>query len=73
MRAVLGELRCLPPTCGKRTAEEPLEHFLNDRVFAGKDGSTLVPEQADVDGFAKFMQRYEAGLGIETTAVNAMN
>ncbi len=56
----------------RRAADESLETFLERRVFAGKDGSTITPQQADVDGFAAFMERFKAGLVIEATAGDAM-
>jgi sugar (pentulose or hexulose) kinase len=51
---------------------EPLEAYLSDKVFAGEKGSTIVPDQRDVDGFAVFMARYKKGLVIERAAVDAM-
>jgi sugar (pentulose or hexulose) kinase len=48
---------------------EPLEAYLTDRVFAGQAGTTIAPDQADVDGFAAFMERYKKGLDIERAAV----
>ena len=52
-----------------RAANESLEAYLSDRVFAGEKGSTVPPDQQDVDGFAAFMERYKQGLGIERAAV----
>ena len=51
--------------------DEPLEAYLNEKVFAGEDATTLAPEPTDVAGFAAFMERYENGLVIEKTAVSA--
>jgi len=51
---------------------EPLEAYLSEKVFAGKAGSTIAPDQADVDGFAAFMERYKKGLIIERTAVDSL-
>lgn len=55
-----------------RTAHEPLEAYLADKVFTEATGSTIAPEQADVAGFAMFMARYKKGLVIEETAVAAL-
>ena len=55
-----------------KSNNEPLEAYLSDKVFAGEMGSTIAPEQADVDGFAAFMARYKKGLVIERAAVDAM-
>jgi sugar (pentulose or hexulose) kinase len=51
---------------------EPLEAYLFNRVFAGENGTTIAPEQKDVDGFSVFMERYKKGLAIERTAVDAL-
>lgn len=48
---------------------EPLETYLSNKVFAGEKGSTIAPDQADVSGFAAFMERYKKGLVIERAAV----
>jgi sugar (pentulose or hexulose) kinase len=55
-----------------KAPNEPLEAYLSDKVFAGEKGSTIAPEQADVDGFAAFMARYKKGIIIERAAVDAM-
>jgi sugar (pentulose or hexulose) kinase len=55
----------------KRT-NEPLEAYLSDKVFAGEKGSTVAPDQADVSGFAAFMERYKKGLPIERAAVDGL-
>lgn len=55
-----------------KAENEPLEAYLSSKVFAGEVGTTLAPEQADVDGFTAFMARYKAGLVIERTAVTAL-
>jgi sugar (pentulose or hexulose) kinase len=55
-----------------KAENEPLEAYLSDKVFAGESGSTIAPDQADVDGFTTFMERYKKGLVIERTAVDAL-
>jgi len=55
-----------------KAEDEPLEAYLSNKVFAGENGTTIVPDQADVDGFRVFMERYKKGLVIERTAVNAL-
>jgi sugar (pentulose or hexulose) kinase len=55
-----------------RAANEPLEAYLADRVFAGEKGTTIAPDQRDVDGFMAFMERYKKGLVIERAAVRAL-
>ena len=53
----------------QRSAGETLEHFLVEKVFAGKAGAEEKPDAKDVAGFAKFMERYTSGLAIERAAV----
>jgi sugar (pentulose or hexulose) kinase len=52
-----------------KSANQPLEAYLSDKVFAGEKGTTLAPDPRDVDGFATFMARYKKGLVIERAAV----
>ena len=51
---------------------EALGDYLNQKVFAGQQGTTVNPDPEDVAGFAAFMQRYHAGLPIEQKAVEAL-
>jgi hypothetical protein len=51
---------------------EPLEAYLSDKVFAGGKSKTIAPDPKDVNGFAAFMERYEAGIAIERAAVDAL-
>ena len=51
---------------------ESLEAYLNDRVFAGAKGTTLQPEQADVEGFNTYIERYKKLLQVEKTAVEVI-
>ena len=55
-----------------KETNEPLEAYLTNKVFAGEHGTTIVPDQRDVDGFAAFMARYKKGLVIERAAVNGL-
>ncbi len=55
-----------------KTPGQTLERFLAETVFAGEAGSTIAPDPADVAGFAAFMNRYKAGLGIERAAVEGL-
>ena len=50
---------------------ETLDEFLDNRVFAGNEGSTLDPKPEGVEGFNKFMDRYLKGLPIERAAVES--
>jgi sugar (pentulose or hexulose) kinase len=51
---------------------EALEDYLSVKVFAGENGTTIAPDQKDVDGFAAFMERYKKGLVIERAAVDGL-
>ena len=51
-----------------RTADETLEDYLENRVFAGQTGTTISPDAGDQAGFQAFMERYKAGLRVEQTA-----
>ena len=53
----------------KKADGETLEDYLNKYVFSGVSGSTLEPEQADVDGFNAYIEQYKALLDVERTAV----
>jgi sugar (pentulose or hexulose) kinase len=49
-----------------------LEDFLNQKVFAGKQGSSIAPDPKDITGFNEFMERYIQGLPIERAAVKQL-
>ena len=51
--------------------DEPLEKFLENKVFAGNEGSTLQPDPAGVEGYNAFIDRYTRGLVIERAAVDS--
>jgi sugar (pentulose or hexulose) kinase len=55
-----------------KSANEPLEAYLSDKVFAGEKGLTIAPDPKDVDGFTMFMERYKKGLVIERAAVEGL-
>jgi len=55
-----------------KSVNEPLEAYLSNKVFAGENGTTMAPDQGDVDGFTEFMERYKKGLVIERAAVDGL-
>lgn len=57
----------------KKADGETLEQYLNEKVFTGKDVSSLSPDSADVEGYEAFMKRYTKGLAIERAAVEHLN
>lgn len=52
---------------------EQLGAYLSNKVFTGENRATIVPDQADVQGFGIFMKRYKSGLVIERAAVDALS
>jgi sugar (pentulose or hexulose) kinase len=53
-------------------ARADLSTFLRDRVFAAAGFRTVDPAPDDVAAFARYLDRYEAGLAIERAAVEAV-
>ncbi len=51
---------------------ESLEAYLNAHVFADAKGTTLNPEQADVEGFNAYIKQYKALLDVERKAVEVI-
>lgn len=49
-------------------SDEPLEDYLQNRVFAQCSGSTLLPDAADTEGFESYIRHYRALLDIERKA-----
>jgi len=55
-----------------RQKDEPLEDYLEHKVFAGCTGTTLEPDAGDVEGFSAFLKRYKTGLAAEKAAVESL-
>lgn len=51
---------------------QTLPDYLNSRVFADAECTTVEPDEKDIAGFAVFMERYQAGLVIERSAVESL-
>ena len=51
---------------------ESLGDYLNNKVFAGQEGSELAPDQEGVKGFDEFIEIYKAGLPIQRAAIDSM-
>ena len=49
---------------------QSLQQYLDERIFAGQAGSSMEPDQKDVEGFERFMEHYKRGLSIERAAVS---
>ena len=52
--------------------EESLEEFLNRDVLASAKSTTLQPEQADADGFNRYLAAFKAGLAAEKAALETI-
>ena len=50
-------------------ANQPLDEFLDVRVFADAASTTENPDENDVAGFEEFFDRFRKGLAIEHTAI----
>ncbi len=55
-----------------KQADESLEKYLSEKIFAGKMGDVIAPRAEDVDSFNAYIQRYSAGLPIERAAVECI-
>ncbi len=53
----------------KKESGEPLEAYLNERVFADASGTTLNPDPSDVQGFDSYMEKYKQLLEVERAAI----
>ena len=51
---------------------QTLESYLNDVVFAGAKSSTLMADEADIAGFAAFLEQYRKALPVEKAAIETM-
>ena len=54
----------------RRADGESLEDYLEKRVFDGKTGSCMAPDEKDAEGFASYIEKYKAGLSAEKAALN---
>lgn len=51
---------------------ESLEAYLKTQVFADTKGTTLAPDPADVEGFNRYTQQYQALLDVERKAAETL-
>ena len=54
-------------------ADQPLDEFLDARVFADAVSTTENPDEGDVAGFEEFFDRFRKGLPIEHTAIQTID
>lgn len=55
-----------------KEAGETLESYLNNKVFAGEQGTVMQPDAADVKGFDEYIESYKAAIVAEKAAVEAL-
>lgn len=48
---------------------ESLCDYLEENVFKNVESTTIMPDEEDVKGYEKFIERYKAGLAVERAAV----
>ena len=53
-------------------ADQPLDEFLDARVFADAASTTENPDEGDVAGFGEFFDRFRKGLPIEHVAIESI-
>ena len=53
-----------------RDEGETLPDYLDRKVFAGSDSVTFLADEADIDGFRRFLARYRQSLAVERAAVD---
>lgn len=54
-----------------KNAGESLSDYLNEKVFAGQKGVTIMPDKADVEGFDEFICDYKKALKAQQAAVES--
>ena len=54
------------------SAEGSLSDFLNNKIFAGQEGTTVTATAEEVEGFEKFMETFKATLPVEKAAVDTL-
>ena len=56
----------------RKAPGETLEDYLNAKVYAGVKGTTVAPDEADVEGFNRYLKAYRNLLEVERQAVNSL-
>lgn len=55
-----------------REPGETLGEYLSEKVFRDSPKTTILPQEEDVAGFEKYMERFKRGIVIEQAAVSAL-
>ena len=56
----------------RREEGETLEDYLDNRVFSGAEVTTVMADEEEIAGFARFIEVYKKAFGIERLAVEVM-
>ena len=56
----------------RKSEGETLADYLDNKVFAGAAATTLMADQADIDGFNAFLERYKRAFPMEKAAVEGL-
>ena len=54
------------------SSEGSLSDFLNNKIFAGQEGTTVTATAEEVEGFEKFMETFKATIPVEQAAVDTL-
>lgn len=55
-----------------KAPEETLEAYLDAKVFAAGESTTITADKAEVDGFNAYLTAYKALLQVERAAVDVL-
>ncbi len=51
---------------------ETLEDYLDNKVFASAKSSTLMADEADIEGFSRYLSQYQKALPVEKAAIETL-
>lgn len=67
----MGEWRSLQPICWiKQKMRRLIPIFLTK--YLQEEGTTIAPDEKDVEGFDEFIKQYQKGLALERVAIDVM-
>ncbi len=56
-----------------KAAYGSLSNYLDEKIFAGQEGTTVAPKPEDVEGYETFIEHYKAGIAVERAAIENLN
>ena len=71
-RAARGAMALLASYLVNAEDGETLEDYLDKNIFAEAKSETAEPDETDMQGFDKFLERYKATLPVEKSAVETL-